>query len=85
MFVAGHRQNHLGGGLPTTSLCRSYGAPGSHIAASRYKHSAPTELKPARIAYPEIVEKGKVISLKLLPLRTLRPPFLANFAFFSSV
>jgi len=40
------------GGLPPTSLCRSYGAPGFYIAGGCYKHFAPNgaEGRPHRLS-----------------------------------
>jgi len=49
--------SNVGGGLPPTSLCRSYGDQGFHIAGGCYKHFAPTELNLGRTACPEISEK----------------------------
>ena len=45
MFVARHRQFHLGGGLPPTRSVAPYGASEDFLLHSTYKHFAPNGAK----------------------------------------
>jgi len=76
----------LGGGLPPTnrpSLLTELQYPYCWRLLQTFRSYGAES--PFRTTYPTIIKKGKVISLKLLPLRTLRLRCFASFAFFSSV